>query len=83
MEMKMWDYIKIITACWGEFMALVKHVRYMLPIDEQEKAVKHVLRQGKVIVAKDLHARHTPRPLHVKVQTWSRDQMKDFDMEDY
>lgn len=64
-------------------MALIKHVKTMLPEDEHAAAVKHVLRESQVIVAKDIHARHSVPPTHIKVKTWSRDQMHDFDMEDY
>ena len=64
----------MIVAIWPDIMALVKHIQSMIPKEEQEAAVKHVIVQGKKLI------HETPTKIEIH-QFKTRTQLQMFDDE--
>lgn len=57
--------IKILIAVYPDIIALVNHVRALIPKDQHNAAVNQLIKDGKIIINKEDAAEHVKSQLEV------------------
>lgn len=60
--------IKIFFAVWPDVIALVNHIKQLLPKDQHHAAVNQLIKDGKIIINKDDAASHVKEQLKTQLE---------------